>query len=95
MEFHGDYQGIQGCVINDPLALALSFAPELVTTRPLHVTVDLSSELGMGQTIGDFYNAWQRPANMQVALQVRARAFIDLFVARMESWVRSIDAAIR
>jgi hypothetical protein len=48
----------------------------------------------MGQTIGDFYNAWQRPANLQVALQVRARAFVDLFVARMEAWVRSIHAAI-
>ena len=74
MEFHDEYQGIQGCVINDPLALALAFAPELVTTRPLYVTVDVNSELGMGQTIGDFYNAWQRPANMQAAVQVRARA---------------------
>lgn len=94
MEFHDDYQGIQGCVINDPLALALAFAPELVTTRPLYVTVDLSSELGMGQTIGDFYNAWQRSPNLQVALQVRARAFIDLFVARMEALIRSMNAAI-
>lgn len=93
MEFHDDYQGIQGCVINDPLALALTFAPDLVTTRPLYVTVDHSSELGMGQTIGDFYNAWRRPANLQVALQVRARAFIDLFVARMETWVHSMNEA--
>lgn len=94
MEFHDDYQGIQGCVINDPLALALTFAPELVTTRPLYVTVDLSSELGMGQTIGDFYNAWQHSPNLRVALQVRARAFIDLFVTRMEALIRSMNAAI-
>lgn len=94
MEFHGDYQGIQGCVINDPLALALTFAPELVTTRALYVTVDVSSELGLGQTIGDFYNAWHQAPNMQVALQVRARAFIDLFVSRMETWVRGLDATL-
>jgi purine nucleosidase len=87
MEYHDEVQDIQGCVINDPLALALTFAPQLVTTRPLYVTVDLSSELGMGKTIGDFYRAWQRPPNMQVALEVRARAFVELFVARLETWL--------
>ena len=28
MEFHDEYQQIAGCAINDPLALALTFAPE-------------------------------------------------------------------
>lgn len=84
MEFHDEYQGIQGCVINDPLALALTFAPDLVETQPLHVTVDLYSEISLGKTMADFYNMWQKPANMQVALQVQARRFIDLFVERIE-----------
>jgi purine nucleosidase len=84
MEFHDEYQDIQGCVINDPLALALTFAPDLVTTKSLYVTVDLQSELSLGKTMADFYNAWRKPPNMQVALQVQARRFIDLFVERME-----------
>src|SRR6266545_3869696 len=42
MEFHDEYQGIQGCVINDPLALALTFAPELCTYQQLRVDVDIS-----------------------------------------------------
>jgi purine nucleosidase len=84
MEFHDEYQGIQGCVINDPLALALIFAPDLVETRPLHVTVDLHSEVSLGKTMADFYNMWQKPPNMRVALQVQARRFIDLFVERIE-----------
>ena len=42
MEFHDEYQKIEGCVINDPLALALTFAPELCTYQELHVDVDLS-----------------------------------------------------
>jgi purine nucleosidase len=29
MEFHDAYQKIEGCIINDPLALALVFAPQL------------------------------------------------------------------
>jgi purine nucleosidase len=83
MEFHDEYQGIQGCVINDPLALALAFAPDLVETSQLYVTVDLQSEVSLGKTIADFYDAWGKPANMQVALTVQARRFIDLFVERM------------
>jgi purine nucleosidase len=87
MQFHDEYQGIAGCVINDPLALALTFAPDLVSTQPLYVTVELQSEQSMGKTIGDFYNAWHKPPNMQVALAVEARRFIDLFVERIEAWV--------
>jgi len=91
MEFHDEYQSIAGCVINDPLALALAFAPDLVTTQPLHVTVDLHSEMSLGKTIGDFYNAWQKPPNMHVALEVEARRFINLFVERMECLIREDD----
>lgn len=84
MEFHDEYQGIQGCVINDPLALALTFAPDLVETTPLHVTIDLHSEISLGKTMADFYNTWQKPPNMHVALKVQARRFIDLFIERIE-----------
>lgn len=83
MEFHDEYQDIQGCVINDPLALALAFAPELVETQDLYVTVDLQSDKSLGKTIPDFYDAWGKPPNMQVALTVQARRFIDLFVERI------------
>lgn len=83
MEYHDEEQGIAGCAINDPLALALVFDPKLVTTRPLYVTVDLQSELSLGKTVADFYQVWKRSPNMQVALQVQARRFLDLFVERM------------
>jgi purine nucleosidase len=88
MEFHDEYQGIQGCVINDPLALALTFAPELVETSPLHVTVDLHSELSLGKTMADFYQMWSKPPNMQVALKVQSRRFIELFLERIEALAR-------
>ncbi len=83
MEFHDEYQGIQGCVINDPLALALTFAPELCTYQELPVDVDISGGISMGKTIGDFYNYNKKPANMKVALGVKPRDFIDLFVERI------------
>lgn len=85
MEFHDEFQKIEGCVINDPLALALAFTPELCTYRELPVDVDISGGICMGKTVADFYNYGKQPANMKVALGVRARDFIDLFVERIQS----------
>ena len=84
MEFHDEYQGIQGCVINDPLTLALTFTPDLCNYEEYYVDVDISGGVSMGKTITDFYEMTGEPANMKVALGVRARDFIDLFVERME-----------
>lgn len=88
MEFHDEYQGIEGCIINDPLALALTFAPELCEYRELYLDVDISSGASLGKTFADFYNFMKKPANMKVALGVRARDFIELFLQRLERLAR-------
>jgi purine nucleosidase len=90
MEFHDEFQSIEGCVINDPLALALTFAPELCTYRELPVDVDISGGISMGKTIGDFYNYEKKPANMRVALGVKPREFMDLFVERIARLAQSL-----
>jgi len=84
MEFHDEYQGIQGCVINDPLTLALTFAPDLCDYEEHFVDVDISGGVSMGKTFADFYKMTDKPANMKIALGVRSRDFVDLFVGRME-----------
>ena len=38
----------------------------------------------MGKTVADFYNYDKKPPNMRVALEVRARDFIELFLERIE-----------
>lgn len=91
MEFHDEYQNIAGCAINDPLALALTFAPELCDYQELYVDVDISGGISMGKTIGDFYNYGKKPANMKVALGVKARDFMELFLERMERLARFIE----
>jgi purine nucleosidase len=93
MEFHDAYQQIEGCVINDPLALALTFAPELCDYEEHYVDVDVQGGVSMGKTFADFYKMTNKPANMKVALGVRGRAFIELFLERMEQLSKSIPAA--
>ena len=89
MEFHDEYQKIEGCVINDPLTLALTFMPELCDYQELHVDVDLSGGVSMGNTFADFYHMTGKPANMKVALGVRPRDFMELFLERMEKLTKS------
>jgi purine nucleosidase len=89
MEFHDQYQDILGCVINDPLALALAFAPGLVDLQSLYVDVDISGGVSLGNTFADFYHMTKKKPNMNVALGVRRREFIELFLGRMEKLCRS------
>jgi purine nucleosidase len=89
MEFHDEYQKLPGCVINDPLALAVTFAPELVTLHPLYVDVDISGGVGLGKTYADFYRMLEKPANMQVALDVQAEDFIHMFLNRVRPLCRT------
>lgn len=91
MEFHDEYQKIEGCVINDPLALALTFAPQLCDYEEHFVDVDVQGGVSMGKTFADFYKMTGKPANMQVALGVRGRAFIELFIERIEHWCKSVS----
>jgi purine nucleosidase len=84
MGFHDEFQKIQGCVINDPLALALVYAPDLVECDELYVDVDIYSGVSLGNTFADFYRMTGQPSNMRVALEVRAQDFMGLFLERME-----------
>ncbi|HJS20796.1 MAG TPA: nucleoside hydrolase [Anaerolineales bacterium] len=89
MEYHDEFQNIQGCAINDPLALAVTFAPELCSYQELPVDVDISGGISTGKTIGDFYNYGKKPANMKVALGVKPREFMELFLERIERLAHS------
>lgn len=90
MEFHEEYQKIDGCVINDPMTLALTFMPEICDYQDLYVDVDLSGGVSMGNTFADFYHMTKKPANMRVALGVRPRDFMEMFLGRMEVLAKSI-----
>jgi purine nucleosidase len=92
MEFHDEYQKIKGCVINDPLALALTFAPDLCDYWEHYVDVDINNGVSMGNTFADFYKALNKPVNMKVALGIRPRQFLDLFLERMGHLSQKVSA---
>jgi purine nucleosidase len=91
MEFHDEYQKIDGCVINDPMTLALTFMPETCDYQELYVDVDISGSVSMGNTFADFYHMTKKPTNMKVALGVRPRDFMEVFLERMEKLAKSLS----
>jgi purine nucleosidase len=54
IEFHEKAFGFSGCSINDPVALALAFMPDLARTEPMHVAVEYASELTAGKSVISF-----------------------------------------
>lgn len=87
IEFHDSYQGIEGCIINDPLALALVYAPELCQYQDLFVGVDYSPGPALGKSYADFFRMEKKRPNMRVAMEVSSRDFIDHFVKRVKRFL--------
>ena len=89
MAFYKLYEGFDGCALHDPLTLAAIIAPELLSLEEHYVDVDISGGVSTGKTFADFMKVAKKPANMKVALDVKGREFIELFIERMESFCRS------
>lgn len=90
MKFYKQYEGFDGCALHDPLTLATIIAPELLTLEELCMDVDISGGVSAGKTFADFMKVSKQPANMKVALDVRGREFVELFLERMGSLSRQI-----
>ena len=85
MEFHAEYQGIQGCAINDPLAAAILIKPDLVKMRDYYVDIELRGEFTTAKISADHFNASGKSPNAKVAMEVDVDAFMDFFIERVKS----------
>jgi purine nucleosidase len=90
IEFHEAYFGYAGCSVNDPVAVALVFLPELARTESLHVDIETASELTIGKSVCDFLGKSGREPNARVVLDFDSARFIALFVERMERFMRRV-----
>lgn len=81
VDFHWRQEKTIGCVINDPLAVAVLIKPELVTTKPAYVEIETEG-VAMGQSVVDFsgnHGEW----NAHVCMDVDVKAFFELFLYRL------------
>ena len=74
MDFHRGYEGLDGCVVNDPLAVALAVDPSLATWRDLRIGVSVSDDDRRGAIVVDAEGG----AQARVAMTVRAADVLAL-----------------
>ena len=82
-EFHAKYDGFYGAFIHDPLAVAAALDRSLVQSRPVAVDVETGAGLAHGMTVADWRGLTRKPANVDVAVEADAPAFIDRFIDRV------------
>lgn len=89
-EFHFDQDEGYLAHLHDPLAAGVALDPELVTTRPATVDVELTGTLTRGMTIADWSGHWGREPNALIGIEVDPAAFFDRFISRVGQFARNL-----
>jgi purine nucleosidase len=76
--------------LHDPLAAAAALDPQLLTTRPATVDVELTGTLTRGMTVTDWSERWDRKPNALIGVGVDPAAFFDRFVDLIGPFARRL-----
>ncbi len=85
--YHDNGHGYQAH-LHDPLAAAVALDPELITTRPARVDVELTGTLTRGMTVTDWTG--RREPNALIGIDVDSAAFFDRFIGRVGPFARRL-----
>ncbi len=89
LEFHRQYEKLEGVVVNDVLAIAALLQPDVLDFQDLRLTVDLADGDDRGRTRVD-----PKGSIARVALQVRPEPVRDLLFERVLPWLVKEDAGV-
>ena len=89
LEFHRQYEKLEGVVVNDVLAIAALLQPDALGFQDLRLTVDLDAGDDRGRTRVDPKGSLAR-----VALQVRPEPVRRLLFERVLPWLVAEDATV-
>lgn len=70
--------GMEGGPLHDPVTIASLIDPELLTTKPMNVQIDLRSTQSYGRTNCDYFGYLGLPATADVAVDIDAARFWDI-----------------
>nr|WP_294492877.1 nucleoside hydrolase [uncultured Mediterraneibacter sp.] len=82
MDFHWEYEGIIGCVINDPLAVAYMIDSSMCSGFDSFLDVETEG-ICRGQTVVDSMNFWKKKPNSHVLTETDAERFMSFFMSRI------------
>lgn len=82
IDFHWNQEGIIGCVINDPLAVAYFIDRSLCDGFESYTEI-VESGIAMGQSIVDSFDFYKRDNNSIVLTEVDEKKFMLMFLKRL------------
>lgn len=82
LDFHRRYEGLEGCILNDPLAVALLLQPGLGRWQEMYVEVECGWGLTRGLTLCDRFGRTGKPPNASVCLEADGEAALALALER-------------
>jgi purine nucleosidase len=88
--YHDNGHGYQAH-LHDPLAAAVALDPELITTRPATVDIELTGSLTRAMTVTDWSGC--REPNALIGVDVDAAAFFDRFIDRVGRFAHRLSCA--
>lgn len=81
-DFHWNQEGIIGCVINDPLAVAYFIDRSLCDGFAAYTAIETEG-ICLGQSVVDAYRFWNKPANSYVLTETDHFDFMKFFLSRV------------
>lgn len=86
--WHEEIYQMGGAPLHDPCAVAQVIQPGIVTTRHLHVDVEVHGELTAGRTVVDLWKVTGKDPNAHVGVDLDTPGFVTMLLDA----VRSYDA---
>jgi len=90
VDFHRKVRNVNGCFLHDPLAVAVAYQEDFVTTVPARVDVERVGELTKGMTVADLRspspnhtNGSSKQPNARVCTALDVKEFIAHFEERV------------
>lgn len=81
-DFHWKQEGVIGCVINDPLAVAYFIDRSMCQGFDSYTTVETEG-ISLGQSVVDAYHFWQKPSNSHILTSTSSFRFMQFFFERV------------
>lgn len=81
-DFHWKQEGVIGCVINDPLAVAYCIDHSLCKGFSAYTTVETAG-ISLGQTVVDTYNFWKKEKNSHILTETDPYRFMTFFITHV------------
>ncbi len=82
IDFHWEQEGIIGCVINDPLAVAY-FIDRSICSGFASYTEVVEDGVAMGQSVVDSFNFYKKDSNSIILTEVDDKKFMNMFLKRL------------